>query len=470
MVAVINTSATQAKVELSNNDLDTLQNLLLGPEYKDLLQQKSIQEDPALLAKHLSSVITQALKIREERDESIQKFFLPILEKSLSESVLADPKPITEALYPVIGPAMRKTLNVSMTQMVNNMNELLENSLSPKSFRWRFDAWRTGKSYAEVVFTNKLVFQVEQVFLVHRETGLLLQHITSANAISQDPDIVSGMLTAIQDFLRDSFVTEKNSNLDTLKLGDLTVLIEHGPKAVIAAVIRGMVPSGMQQTLAETMESIHKEEHLKLNNYNGDSSQFDHLQPTLSLCLKNKLLDTTQEDKTEPTKDTHSKSNFSLKKTSGLALGLCIIAGIGFLTYTSHIEGQQWDDLQQALRAEPGIILSHTSSEDGVYQLHGLADSMARAPKSLINEYTQDKFAIESNFRPYLSLEPIFVQQRIEKALLPPPTVQLTLSEEVLHVNGTAETEWLEKLTLSAPLLIGVNAINLDKLDITDAQ
>lgn len=469
MVAVINTYSEQAKNKLSNDDLGTLRSLLLGPEYQALLQHKYIQENPEQLAKHLAPAITQALKIRTGNDASIQQFLTPIIEKSLSDSITTDPKPIADALYPIIGPAIRKSINVSITQMVNSMNELLENSLSPKSFRWRFDAWRTGKSYAEVVFTNKLVYQVEQVFLVHRETGLVLQHLVSDNAISKDPDVVSGMLTAIQDFLRDSFITEKNSDLDTLKLGDLTVLIEHGPKAVIAAVVRGMVPSGMHQTLAETMEHIHQEEYLQLANYNGDSSQFDHLQPVLTGCLKNKCRETeTAADKSP--KHLLAKEGISKKSILFLVLGLGFISGIGYLAYTNHVEGLQWSNLQQALRAEPGIILSHTSNDGGVYQLHGLVDPMATSPDVLISQYTQDKFSVESNFRPYLSLEPAFVQQRLENALLPSNTAQLTLTDGVLHVSGAASSIWLEKLKLTAPLLAGVTRINLDKLEIIDTQ
>ncbi|PWQ98273.1 hypothetical protein [Leucothrix arctica] len=464
MSAAINTHPKQAQSELSHDDLETLRNLLLGPEYKELLRQKNIQEDPALLAEHMSSVITQALKTREKDDGSILKFFTPILQKSLSESVTVNPKPIADALYPIIGPAIRKSINVSISQMVLNMNELLENSLSPKSFRWRFDAWRTGKSYAEVVFTSTLVFQVEQVFLVHRETGLLLQHVVTDNAVSKDPDLISSMLTAIQDFLRDSFTTEKDSDLDTLKLGDLTLLIEYGPTAVIAAVVRGIVPSGMHLTLSETMEAIHQEESLQLDGYDGDSSQFDHLQPLLMNCIKKQSRETP--DKAEE----KLKESFSKKQMIFVGIGFAAIVGIAYLSYSNYVENKQWNKLQQVFRSEPGIILSHTAYENGTYQLHGLADSTARSPESLINEYALNKLSVKSNFRPYLSLEPELVQQRIEKALLPPPTIQLNLNDEVLYVSGFAEPKWLEQLKINAPLFAGVNSINLDKLETIRTQ
>ena len=40
-----------------------------------------------------------------------------------------------------------------------------------------------GKSFAEVVLLNTLRYRVEQVFLIHAESGLLLQHVTGGSAV-----------------------------------------------------------------------------------------------------------------------------------------------------------------------------------------------------------------------------------------------------------------------------------------------
>ncbi|NJM53355.1 MAG: hypothetical protein HC846_08145 [Blastocatellia bacterium] len=55
--------------------------------------------------------------------------------------------------------------------MVQSLNQSLEHSISPKGLRWRIEAWQTGKSFAEVVMLNSLIYRVEEVFLIHRETG-----------------------------------------------------------------------------------------------------------------------------------------------------------------------------------------------------------------------------------------------------------------------------------------------------------
>ena len=36
---------------------------------------------------------------------------------------------------------------------------------------------RTGRSFAEVVMLRSLVYRVEQIFLIHRETSLSLLHV-----------------------------------------------------------------------------------------------------------------------------------------------------------------------------------------------------------------------------------------------------------------------------------------------------
>ena len=48
-------------------------------------------------------------------------------------------------------------------------------------------------------------YQVKQDFLIHRESGLVLQHVEDGSAETRDPDLVSGMLTAIRDFVQDYF-------------------------------------------------------------------------------------------------------------------------------------------------------------------------------------------------------------------------------------------------------------------------
>ena len=100
---------------------------------------------------------------------------------------------------------IRKAIAETMAALVRSINSAVEHSLSPRGIKWRIESWRTGVPYAQVVIKHALIYRVEQAFLIHAETGLLLAHATAPGLQVPDADLISGMLTAIQDFVSDSF-------------------------------------------------------------------------------------------------------------------------------------------------------------------------------------------------------------------------------------------------------------------------
>ncbi|MEZ5450992.1 MAG: hypothetical protein R3E89_19200, partial [Thiolinea sp.] len=141
-------------------ELAQLRQLLLGKDYQSLLALKQQMDDPELYSARLADVISEALALRSARDRSIATALAPTLDNALAESIEQDPKRLANALYPVMGPAIRKSINEVLSQTFETFNQLLEQSLSPRSLFWRFDAWRTGRSYAEVVLVNTLEYHV----------------------------------------------------------------------------------------------------------------------------------------------------------------------------------------------------------------------------------------------------------------------------------------------------------------------
>ena len=110
----------------------------------------------------------------------------------------------------------------------------------------------------------------------------------------KDADMVSGMLTAIRDFVQDSFRVEgdaggagvSDDTMESLKVGDLAVWIETGPHAILAAVIRGTAPRDFRRVLQQTVETIHLEFGEALESFNGDASTLDGSLSILEDCLQ----------------------------------------------------------------------------------------------------------------------------------------------------------------------------------------
>src|SRR5271156_5246972 len=194
--------------------LAELRAILLGPDREAWESMRQRLDNPARRAEDIASVLADAVRLRS--DAKLRRALQPLLEEALQLSVQTNPRMLADALFPIFGKAIRKAIASELDGMLQSLSQTLEQSFSWRSFRWRWEAFSTRKPYAEIVVLRSLLYRVEQVFLIHRHSGLLLQHVVApaagdAPSETKDPEMVSGMLTAIQDFVRDS-VSGADSN------------------------------------------------------------------------------------------------------------------------------------------------------------------------------------------------------------------------------------------------------------------
>ncbi|MGD8494470.1 MAG: hypothetical protein PVH44_12745, partial [Desulfobacterales bacterium] len=265
--------------------LNELRRLLLKPIQAQLDELQKRLDTPDLHARDVSRVLPEAISLRSQRDKKIEMALEPITEKTIKSSIRRDRKALVDALFPVMGPAIRRAIASAIQGMIQSFNQILEHSLSVNGLKWRLEALRTQKSFAEVVLLHTLIYQVEQVFLIHRESGLVLQHVVTKTVSADDPDLVSSMLTAIKDFVQDSFGGTAEETLETLRVGERSVWIEHGPHAVLAAVIRGNPPMELQNILKDALEEMHFKHREELVSFEGDPAPFEATRYILEECL-----------------------------------------------------------------------------------------------------------------------------------------------------------------------------------------
>ena len=442
------TAPLASTAHLNDQQLVQLRALLLGVDEASWARLQRLVLDREAHTQHTANVLAEAIKRRAGQDQALVSALAPTVEKVLTQSIDNDPQRLANALYPVMGPAIRKSIHEVLAQTLQTFNQLLEQSLSPRSLLWRFDAWRTGRSYTEVLLLKTLIYRVEQVFLIHRETGLLLQHVVSPNAVSKDPDLVSGMLTAIQDFVRDSFEVQKDEALNQLSLGDVSVFIEQGPYAVLAAVVRGNPPADLRTLLADTLAALHSQFHDELQSYQGDVQAFDRTQPLLTQCLQ-------------------SQSQVQKRRFPWLAmLALTgMLAGIGVWTYQYYRDYQVFQTAVQLLQQEPGVVVTATQAHSNHYQIEVLRDPLARGIRNLLSAIP---LTIQVTERPFVSLDDALSLARAQQLLKPPPSVKLDYQAGVLHVSGSTDKLWQQQLMTTWPLLPNVLSLDSKALTIND--
>ena len=195
-----------APIQNGRDEFAELRSLLIGPEQTKLAHlQKQLDNLPArsIEAEDISRVLPEAILVRTKagKDKQLANALTSTVEAALSVSVKKDPRLLVEAIVPLLGPAIRKAVSQVVSEFTQKIDQALEQNFSAKGWRWRWESWRTGKPFAEVVRSHTLLFQVEQVFLIHRKTGVLLQQVVEGTSIVQDVDKVSQLLVTVQNVL-----------------------------------------------------------------------------------------------------------------------------------------------------------------------------------------------------------------------------------------------------------------------------
>ena len=431
-------------------DFAELRSLIVGPEQRQLHTLQARLDDPATQARDVSRVLPVAMLLRKD-DPQMTRALAPTVEEALTASVRRNPRPLADALFPIFGPAIRKAIAASLSSMVESLNQTLEHSLSWRAVQWRVAALRTGKSFAEVVLLNTLVYRVEQVFLIERQSGLLLLHVKAGAVSTKDADMVSGMLSAIRDFVRDSFRVSEHEALDTLQVGELSVWIEQGPHAMLAAVIRGNAPTELRHTMQEAIEHVHARMGSALADFSGDTEPFETVRPVLENCLE-------------------ARYRTDQKKVSPLlwVLSGALVLALILAAYFSLSSRAKWNAYVSALRAEPGIVVVSTERRGGRYAVSGLRDPLARDPASLVASSGLAEEDVTGQWQLYQALEPPLVLARARRLLRAPESVSLRLADGVLTAGGSAPAEWIQESLRLASLVPGV--VSFDAAALVEGQ
>ncbi len=431
----------------SDDSLGELRQLLLGPTQVRLEKLEDRIDNRELLASDVSRVLPEAISLRSAQDTKIETVLEPITANAIKTSIKKDRKVLVDALFPIMGPAIRKAIASSIQAMIEGFNQVLEHSLSFKSLKWRLEALRTNKSFAEVVLLHSLIYHVEQIFLIHKDTGLVLQHVVSKAELAHDPDLVSSMLTAIKDFVQDSFGAQKEESLETLRVGERSVWIEQGPHAFLAAVIHGNPPRDYVTTLCETLEEIHINHKEQLQNFSGDSTPFNDTLYLLENCLQ-------------------AQSKGETKKNSPL-VWFIIAAVLGLIvvwTLYWFNDLRKWSRLESRLKNEPGIVVTDVRKIDGKTHVIGLRDPLAADPNTFIASFGMSSDDIGFRWEAFHSSHPAFATQRIVEMLEPPDTVAIEYAGGIVKASGSAPHEWLLATRKIARTLPWIEAIQLNKV------
>ena len=223
------------------DDLKTLEGIIQVDKLRKRVSDLEARVvEPPRRTEQVSEVLPAAIAHRRAARNDLTDALRPDIEQALHDSIRRDPAVMAEALYPVMGPTIRKLI-ASM---------------------FSFDQLRPGAK-----------FVVSNAYLIDRTTSLPLA-VHAPDDSGLEADMVSGMMEALRSFVQDAFEADEFDGLRDLSVGDVNLWIEWGPRAVLAVVVRGFAPETLRIEMQETLERFHSDYADELDVFNGDPASF----------------------------------------------------------------------------------------------------------------------------------------------------------------------------------------------------
>ncbi len=109
---------------------------------------------------------------------------------------------------------------------------------------------------------------IDEILVINRD-GMLMDHYARTQSSEIDKDVLSGMLTAVQSFVKDSFGS-MNTTLKRLEMQDFTVLIEPGKHISVVGITRDKDNRELNDHLLRMMREVDSEMAEKFEAWDGD--------------------------------------------------------------------------------------------------------------------------------------------------------------------------------------------------------
>ncbi len=311
-----------------------------------------------------------------ELSGSLQKVIAPAISKEIAnnQDVMID------ALYPIMGGMISKYVTQSIKELMEQINQKIENGLSTERFKRKLKAKFTGVSETELLMEESGDALISALFVIHKDTGLLISSASIEKREIDDPQMVASMASAIKDFINDwiNKYQENKEEIQILSYGNATLYIESAGSVYVIAFLDSEPDYELRSEINQFFASIVKQYALYFQNFNGDDSAPEIAE--LSEKMQNHLLSQKNFDRSDTSVQKHNPA-----KLIFLAIGLLILGYGGYIAnewYKIHILETQ---IKQKMAQE---ITLHDHGK--IIELNGYIDTLKHVPEmiDLIGEKT----------------------------------------------------------------------------------
>lgn len=296
---------------------------------------QEIQNSPEQIASAIAPEIALAIEkqIHLDRD-AISNALAPEMGKAIKAQIHLERDAMVDALYPVIG----NTISKYMIEVVREINAKVENALSIEGVRRKVRARMQGVSEAELILRESMTFNIEAIFLIHKNSGLIIAETQKPREERLESELIAGMLTAIRSFANDCVSPSGHtSELHEIEYGNLQIILEVAGYCYLAVVVEGDPSKSFIDKMRSTLSQIIERYDRPIQIYDGDPDTIPSAVPQLIEALMDSAVEL---------KEPQGKSGFSTLAILGSLLLLGAIAWGSRSLYHHRLEAQALSALE----------------------------------------------------------------------------------------------------------------------------
>ena len=445
----------EAESEASDPETtDALTSLLIGMTRSEVDELRASVHREDQFAGRVSTVLGEAIELADS-DPRLKASLGAVTQRSVLDIAQRQPDKLGDAIAPAMGPAIRGMVALSLADLNERVESIIQQSFSLQGLKWRLESMRTGTPLADIVLRDTLTYRVEHALLIHRSSGTLLNHAMQPEYEGKDPATVAAMLTAVKHFLEDAFEPSDQGSdaesgaIDSLEnqgelshqfsAGDTSIVVKAAGELALAVVVRGTRSAKLERLMSLALEGLLDVYGNQALSFDGDVERFSGSLTMLEDCLFSEQAKATQAQ----TDSEKGRLKTVRKYLPAIAVGLLVAALLG---WQSHSQTQRWHSFVQALEQQPGVIVSSSLRlDDESAAIGGLRDPDAVDLTAIAGQFG---FAnVDWQLQSFLSLEPSVTLARARRILSPPATINLRFDGDTIRATGRARAEWLESVS-----------------------
>ena len=246
--------------------LAVLRHILLHGDRARIEQLENIINDTNLLSEHINPIIDNRIaNIKDDFSNTFGKEVGSEFEKKLllSEDLLLT------VLSPMMGKMIKKYIGIEIKKLQDKIDQQVKRSFSFKRYYHIIRAKVFGIESSALFLADLDDFKTstQDIFIIQRNSGIVIASAHGDDAKSGDGDIFGGMLTAIKAFGEDAFNKGGGGKqeLEFIEYDSNKIFLQSHHNYFFATVLNGSLSNSEKDELAnQLMEFAGKEKILNL--------------------------------------------------------------------------------------------------------------------------------------------------------------------------------------------------------------